>query len=188
MPMRPGLLESHEHSYRRHGTRCLIANFIVATGEINAASVGATRTEQDFVAHIAQTVSIDLEGEWVFIMDQLNTHKSEGLVQLIALLCGITEDLGIKGKSGVLKNMKTRVAFLENETHRVRCVFVPKHSSWMNQVEIWFSILVRKLLKRGNFLSVEDLEQQILDFIEYYNKTMAKPFKWTYMGRPLVMA
>jgi hypothetical protein len=188
LPMRPGLLESHEHSYRRHGTRCLIANFFVATGEVIASTVGATRTEQDFVAHIVQTVSIDHEGEWVFIMDQLNTHKSEGLVRLVALLCGLTDDLGVKGKSGILENMKTRAAFLENETHRIRCVFVPKHTSWMNQVEIWFSILVRKLLRRGNFLSVKDLEQQILNFIEYFNKTMAKPFKWTYMGRPLVVA
>ena len=55
----------------------------------------------------------------------------------------------------------------------------------MNQVEIWLSILVRKLLRRGNFRSVDDLRAQVLAFIDYFNRTMAKPFKWTYQGKPL---
>ena len=61
----------------------------------------------------------------------------------------------------------------------------PRHSSWLNQVEIWFSTLVRKLLRRSSFVSLEDLRRRILEFIDYFNRTMAKPIKWLYSPRPL---
>ena len=187
-PMKPGLVERQEFEYIRQGTQCLTVNFQVATGQIVAPSIGPTRKEGDFVNHIAQTIDTNPDGEWIFIVDQLNTHKSEGLAKLVIERCGldIGEDiLGVKGKSGILKSMATRKAFLEDEGHRIRFVYTPKHTSWLNQVEIWFSILVRKLLKRASFTSVEDLSRRILNFIDYFNKTMAKPFKWTYTGRPL---
>lgn len=184
-PMEPGKVERREFEYIRHGTQCLMANFEVATGEVIAPSVGFTRTEQDFAAHITQTIATDPEAEWIFIADQLNTHQSESLVRLVAQQCGIEEDLGIKEKSGILKSMETRSTFLQDPTHRIRFVYTPKHASWLNQVEIWFSILVRKLLKRSSFTSVYDLRQRILEFIDYFNVTMAKPFKWTFSGRPL---
>jgi transposase len=185
LPMKPGLVERPEYAYIRHGTQCLIANFNVATGEIIAPSIGATRTEEDFAAHIAQTIATDPEAPWIFIVDQLNIHQSETLVRLVARACRIEEDLGEKEKRGVLKSMQTRAEFLSDVSHRIRFLYTPKHTSWLNQIEMWFSILVRRLLKRGNFTSVEDLRERLLAFINYFNRTMAKPFKWTYTGRPL---
>jgi transposase len=186
-PMIAGKVELREFEYIRHGTLCLIPNLEVATGRIIAPSIGPTRTEDDFVAHVRQTIASDPEATWIFITDQLNTHQSEGLVRLVTEQCQIEDDLGVKGKSGILRSMKTRKIFLEDESHRIRFVYTPKHASWLNQVEIWFSILVRKLLKRASFSSLDDLRQRILKFIDYFNRTMAKPFNWTYTGRPLTV-
>jgi transposase len=187
LPMRPGLVERPEYDYLRHGTQCLIANFDVATGEVVAPTVGLSRTEEDFAGHIAQTLATAPEAPWLFIVDQLNTHKSEALVRLVAEACGIKEELGEKENRGILQSMSTRAEFLSDVSHRIRFLYTPKHTSWLNQIELWFSILVRRLLKRGNFTSVEDLRERILAFIAYFNKTMAKPFKWTYKGRPLTV-
>jgi transposase len=184
--MEPGKPEAREFEYLRHGTQALIANFEVATGKILSPTVGDTRTERDFVGHIRATVATDPEGEWVFVMDQLNTHKSAGLVGLVAELCGMDGDLGMKGQSGTLKDMESRAAFLQDASHRVRIVYTPKHCSWLNQIEIWFGTLTRRLLKRGEFTSKEALKQRILAFIEFFNQTLAKPFRWTYIGKPLV--
>ncbi len=184
-PMKSGKVEKQEFEYIRHGTQCLIANFMVATGELICPTVQETRTEVDFVKHIENTISTDPRANWIFITDQLNTHQSEGLARLVAQKCGIDTDLGIKGKSGILKSKKTRAEFLVNEDHRIRFVYTPKHASWLNQIECWFSILVRRLLKRLSVTSKEELKKKILEFIDYFNKTMAKPFKWTYTGRPL---
>ena len=183
--MKPGWVEYQEFEYIRHGTCCLIANFEVATGQVIRPTLGQTRTEKDFEKHIQQTTGIDPEGDWIFIVDQLNTHQSESLVRFVAKECAIQDDLGVKGKSGILKSMKSRAQFLQDESHRIRFVYTPKHASWLNQIECWFSILVRRLLKRASFSSLQELQQRILDFIDYFNKTMAKPFKWTYTGRPL---
>lgn len=183
----PGSVEKIEHNYKRNGTVCLIANFEVATGKITTATIGPTRTEKDFVKHIQDTISDDPKGNWIFIMDQLNTHKSESLVRFVAQQCNINDDLGEKGKRGILKSLKTREAFLSDPVHRIRIVYTPKHTSWMNQVEIWFSILVRRLLKRSSFKTTEELKSKILNFIKYFNEVMAKPFKWTYTGHPLTV-
>lgn len=183
-PLRPGQVEKREFEYIRHGTQTLIANMNVATGQLVNPSVGATRTEADFVAHISQTIATDPQAKWTFVLDQLNTHQSEGLVRLVAQHCHFPGDFGIKDKSGILKSMPSRAAFLADPTHRIRFVYTPKHSSWLNQIEIWFSTLMRRLLKRGSFTSVDDLRQRILTFIAFFNRT-AKPYKWTFKGRPL---
>ena len=178
LPMQPGHVERQEFEYRRHGTQCLIATLEVATGQIIAPSIGPTRTE----AHIAQTIQTDPEAAWIFVTDQLNTHQSEALVRLIAAQCGIQEDLGVKGKSGHLASMSTRAAFLSDTSHRIRFVYTPKHRSWLNQIEIWFSILVRRLLARPSWDSVAHLRQGMLAFIAYYNRLSNGPFHWTYKG------
>lgn len=185
LPMKPGRIEGIEFEYTRHGTVCLIGNFDVVTGQVIAPTIQATRTEEDFVQHIGQTIDLYPEDGWIFVVDNLNTHVSEKLVELVAEKCGIEEDLGKKGKSGILKSVASRQKFLATLSHRIRFVYTPKHTSWLNQIEIWFSILVRRFLKRGNFKSTEELTERLRAFIEYFNTTMAKPFKWTYTGRPL---
>ena len=181
LPMGPGRVERREFEYMRHGTQTLIANWDVAAGGIVAPTVGQTRTEQDFAAHIAQTVASDPEAVgWHFVVDNLDTHKSESLVRFVAEVCGIEEDLGKKGKRGILKSTASREQFLANAAHAIVFHYTPKHASWMNQIELWFSILARKVLRRGSFTSTDDLKERLVRFIEYFNETMAKPFKWTY--------
>ena len=132
--MRPGLAERQESEYKRHGTRCLIANFEVATGDVIAPTIGPTRTSQDFAAHIERTVATDPDAGWVFIVDQLNTHQSEELVKVVALRCGLELALDERGALRDMKAMASRRTFLADPAHRIRFVYTPKHTSWLNQV------------------------------------------------------
>jgi len=175
-----------EFEYIRNGTLSLIGNFQVASGRVDSPYIKQTRNEEDFANNIKDLINTDKQAKgWIFILDQLNTHKSETLVRLVADHCGIKKDLGVKGKSGILKSMQSRMEFLTNNKHAVRFIYTPKHCSWLNQIEIWFSILYRKFLKWGHFKSTEDLKDKLIKFIQYFNDTMAKPFKWTFKGFPL---
>jgi len=185
-PMIPHHPELIEFEYERNGTLTLIGNFEVTTGQLITPTMGPTRTEEDFASHIEQTIRTDPEASWVFVLDNLNIHCSESLVKLVAKKCGVKLELGKKGSSGVLKSVASRRAFLSERSHRIRFVYTPKHSSWLNQIEAVFGMIMRKVIRRGSFTSVADLRSKLLNFIEYFNRVFAKPFNWTFTGRPLM--
>lgn len=181
LPVAPGRVERREFGYVRHGTRAFILNRDVVTGKVFAPTCGPRRTKADFVAHVRHTIATDPEAvRWHFAVDNLDIHRCEPLVRLVAELSGDESDLGVMGKSGVLKSRASRAAYLSDASHKVVFHYTPVHASWLNQIEIWLSILSRKVLRRGSFTSVEDLKEKVLAFIEYYNRTMARPFKWKY--------
>lgn len=184
-PPKPGQIAKEEFQYTRHGTVCVTGNWHVVEGQIVAPTISETRDNHDFAAHIKQTIATDPTAGWVFIIDNLNTHCGEPLVRMVADQLGIDQaTLGAVRKNGVLKTMETRRAFLSDPSHPIRFVFLPKHSSWLNQIEIIFGIINRRVMRRGNFVSQVDLTDKLKRFINYFNETIARPMNWTYTGRP----
>lgn len=138
-----------------------------------------TRTEADFVEPIDWLIKTDPAASWIILCDQVNTHKSESLVRYVAKAIGDDQDLGRKGASGILQSMATRQVYLRDPSHRLRFVYTPKHCSWLNSIEVWFSILTKHVINRGNFRSIQDLKQKIERYITSYNDHMAKAWKWS---------
>lgn len=182
---RPGQIAKEEFQYTRHGTVCVTGNWDVVTGQMIATTIAETRDNEDFAKHIRQTVATDRDAPWVFVVDNLNTHCGEPLLRVVAELLGVKQsDLGKKKRHGVLETMASRRAFLSDTSHRIRFVYLPKHSSWLNQIEIIFGIINRRVMRGGNFTSKSNLEEKLRRFIDYFNETIAKPMNWTYTGRP----
>jgi transposase len=181
-PARPGKPEKREFEYIRHGTRCLLTTFNVATGEV-VWDLGKTRTAQDWVNHLEHVERRfpEMRGyDWV--VDNLNTHKSLEVCRAVARWEGISLD------ERQLRTMEQRREFLTDPRHLHVFHFTPVHGSWMNQVELFFSVLARRFLKRGDFDGPEDFERRLTAWLERYNQEQAHPYRWTYTGEPLVKA
>jgi hypothetical protein len=180
--VRPGHPEKREHEYIRHGTRALIASFVVPTGEV-VWSLGPTRTSIDFAHHL-KTVAGHFR-TWpriTWVVDNLNTHWSREACAVLAALNGLTFE------PRRLSTGAERRAFLTDPEHAYRFVFTPKHGSWLNQVELFFSVLARRFLKRGDFASATEFEQRLAVYLEAYDIREKHPYRWTYTGQPLVRA
>jgi transposase len=180
LPPRPGQRTRIEHEYIRHGTRALIGSFVVPTGQV-IGDVGPTRTAQDFAAHLRRVAhELPSMKRYHWIMDNLNTHWSLPVCEAIAHLSGLEFD------PKPLKRGDARKAFLTDPEHKHVFHFTPKHGSWLNQVELWFSVLSRRFLKRAEFASPEEFEARLRAYLEDYNSHYKHPYRWTYQGTPLV--
>lgn len=183
LPGQPGKIECQ---YTRHGTLSLTGSWDVVQGQMIHTTIDVTRNGQDFANHIEQTIQTDPDANWIFVLDNLNTHFGEEIVRLVARLMGISADtLGNKKKrQGILGSTQSRRQFLSDPSHRIRFVYLPKHSSWLNQIEVVFGIISKRVIRHGSFTSIDDLKSKLQAFIEYFNRTFAKPFNWTYTGKP----
>jgi DDE superfamily endonuclease len=181
-PVQPGKPEKREYEYIRHGVRALLASFVVPTGRL-VWNLSQTRTSADWAAHLANVVrQLPAMPRYDWVVDNLNTHWNLEVCRLVAQWCAVPFS------PKALQRGAQRRAFLCDPTHKHVFHFTPKHGSWLNQVELWFSVLARRLLKRGDYASVQDFDTRLADYLEVYNTHHAHPYRWTYTGQPLVRA
>lgn len=150
---RPGESGRKEFEYRRRGTRTLIASFNVRTGEV-LARCGPTRTAKDLLGFMERVAKRHPTGPVYVLWDNLNIHYGERWRE-----------------------------FNARHGDRFHFVYTPIHASWANQVEIWFSILSRRVLKHASFPSIAALTSEVRAFIAHWNRAEAHPFRWTFRGR-----
>ena len=180
-PGRPGQVELQEFEYLRRGTRCLLASLVVPTGQV-LGSVTARRARWDFVRHVRDVVvAFPHIKKFHWVMDNLNTHWTFELCRYLAR----EEAEAIWAGRPRLRTGAQRRAFLQDPSHKHVVYYTPKHGSWLNQIEIWFGVLARRVLRRGEFHSVEELAQRLVEYITHYNRHQAHPYEWTYAGKPL---
>ena len=185
-PARPGQVAKIECQYTRYGTLSLTGSWDVVEGQMIQTTIDETRNAEDFADHIQRTVERDPSANWIFVVDNLNTHYGEPIVRAVAEMLGIDpDDLGDKKKRrGILGSTTSRREFLTDKSHAVRFVFIPKHSSWLNQIEVIFGVIAKRVIRRGSFTSKADLKEKLYSFVEYFNLTFAKPLNWTCTGKP----
>jgi len=156
----PGQPEKREQEDIRHGARAFLASLVVPTGQV-LWNLGPTRTSADFAAPL-QTVLAQLpemaRDDWV--LDNLNTHWSLDVCRLVASWCGLP------WPPKALERGSQRRAFLRDPTPKHVCHCTPTHGSWLHQVELGFSVLARRFLKRGDFCSPTDFETRLADYLD----------------------
>lgn len=154
-PLRPAGVSvpvRKDFGYRRNGSSTLLAAFDVCTGEVYG-ECRSNRTAADLLEFM-ETLASAIKGDVVVIWDNLNIHHD--------------------GQD------KRWTRFNERHGGRFSFVYTPVHASWLNQVEIWFSTLERRLLRHGSFPTVSGLNQRVEDFILHYNEHEAHPYRWTF--------
>jgi transposase len=179
-PAIPGHPERRERDYIRHGTRALITSLAVPTGEV-VWDVGPTRTNDDFAPHLLHTLNHFAGWRSItWVLDNLNIHWSLQACEILAAV----NDRSFEPET--LQTGRQRRAFLSAPSYPYRFMFLPTHGSWLNQVELFFSVLARRFLKRADFASSAAFEAGLQLFLGDYNASQAHPYRWTYTGEPLV--
>ena len=180
-PGQPGRVERREFEYVRRGTRCLLASLAVPTGQV-LGSVTERRATWDFVRHVRDVVeAFPQVKKFHWVMDNLNTHWTFALCRYLAR----EEGEAVWRGRPTLRTGAQRRAFLQEPSRKHVVYYTPRHGSWLNQIEIWFGVLARRVLRRGEFGSVEELARRVLEYIAHYNRHQAHPYEWTYTGKPL---